>query len=158
MKKISKNVLSAEICDFANSYPTFELKGVNSARINLDARCRWTDCATGRHEDFFLICPCQGEKMYVKKGLIQDPPFNFFGVFSKIQSHLIRHHADASVQRDTVENHKGRFDGVKIDLAKFDRATELTSDDAIVEATMRNLRYARPPAFPPAVSPVITAS
>jgi hypothetical protein len=126
------------ITDFANSHLTFELTGVNVARINLDARCTWVDLATGAAEDFVLICPCQGEKMYVPDGLIQDPPFNFLGVFSATQSHLIRHHADAAVQRDTVENHQGRFSQVTIALASFPKAIELTTDQQIVEATLKN--------------------
>ena len=128
-----------EVCDFANSYLTFELRGVNSARINLDARCEWVDVATGEREEFVLICPCQAEKMYLKQDFIQDPPYNFLGVFSRTQSHIIRQFADASVMRDTVELHQGRFDSVKIDLAPFRNAVELTRDKDIVDATLRNL-------------------
>lgn len=127
-----------EVCDFANSYLTFELRGVNIARIQLDARCQWIDVATGQAEDFVLICPCQGEKMYQKEDLIQDPPFNFLGVFSATQSHLIRHFADAGAMRDTVENHQGRFDRVRIDIAAFPGAVELVADEEIVQATLGN--------------------
>lgn len=126
-----------DLCDFANSYLTFELTGVNSARINLDARCAWIE--DGREEEFLLICPCQGETMYVPTKLIQEPPFNFLGVFSRTQSRLIRHHADGDVQRDTLENHKGRFDDIRIHLAPFRNAVELEKDSQIVDATLRNL-------------------
>jgi|GEM_PF-877773 len=131
--------MADNICDFANSYMTFELRGVNSARINLDARCTCIDAAGGKPEEFVLICPCQGERMYQEKGLVQDPPFNFSGVFSRTHSHLIRHHADGNVKRDTVEKHEGRFDSVKIEVARFPKAVELTTDQAIVDATLRNL-------------------
>jgi hypothetical protein len=130
-----------EICDFANSYLTFGIKGVNSARINLDARCLWINEKDQTSEEFVLICPCQGEHMYppAKRGYIQDPPFNFSGVFSKTHNHLIRTLADADVNRDTVEKHTDRFTTLKIDVAVFKKAVELTEDKAIVEATLRNL-------------------
>ncbi len=126
-----------EICDFANSHLTFELANVNSARINLDARCTWIE--GGEEEQFLLVCPCQGENMYVPRNLVKDPPYNFFGVFSGTQSHLIRDLADADTVMDTVENHKGRFDDIRIHLAPFKNAVELTTDQAIVDATLRNL-------------------
>jgi len=126
------------LIDFANSWLTFELTGQNTARINIDARCTWIDTASGETEDFVLICPCQGEKMYQRDGLIQDPPFNFLGVFSAAASHLIRDLADATDERDTVQPHQGRFDKVTIDFGTFPQAAELTTDEMIVKATLAN--------------------
>jgi hypothetical protein len=117
---------------------TFELKGVNMARIRVDARCEWMDTASGEAEEFVLICPCQGERMYEPSGLVQDPPFNFFGVFSRTQSHIIRQFADAGVQRDTVENHAGRFTSVRIDVAPAAGMKELVDGKAVCDATLAN--------------------
>lgn len=127
------------VCDFTASFLTFELKGINTARINIDARCRWVSEAMGETEDFVLICPCQGEAMYKPQGLIQEPPYNFLGVFSEAESHLIRDFADAEAARDTFEVNKQRFASVRIDVARFSTAVELTESADIVDATLRNL-------------------
>ena len=126
------------VCDFANSYLRWVSEGGhgNTVRINLDARCRWEDRATGQTEDFVLICRCQGERMYVEKNLIQDPAYNFWGVFSATQSHNIRTFADAATQGDTVEGHAGRFVSVDIDIETFGNAAELTTPEEIIEATL----------------------
>ena len=126
------------VCDFANSYLRWVSRGDrgNRVRINLDARCRWVDKATGETEDFVLICRCQGEAMYVEQDLILDPPYNFWGVFSETQSHIIRTFADAAAQGDTVEDHASRFDSVTIDIATFGNAVELTTSAEIIEATL----------------------
>lgn len=128
-----------DVCDFTASFLTFEMKGVNTARINLDARCRWIGETDGETEDFVLICSCQGEKMYRTEDLIHAPPYNFLGVFSAKQSHLIRDHADADIDRDTVEDHGSRFSSVRIDVARFSTAVELTTGKEIAQAALRNL-------------------
>ena len=126
------------VCDFANSYLRWVSTGGpgNTVRISLDARCRWEDSATGQTEDFVLICRCQGEAMYVERDLIQDPAYNFWGVFSETQSHNIRTYADAAAQRDTVDDHAGRFDSVAIDIATFGNVVALTTPAEIIEATL----------------------
>lgn len=127
-----------EVCDFANSYLRWvdETNHRNTVRISLDARCCWTDGDAGQTEDFVLICRCQGEVMYVGRGLLGKPPYNFGGVFSATQSYNIRTSADAAVQRDTVEDHVGRFGSVATEVATFEDAVELTTAAEIIEATL----------------------
>lgn len=45
----------------------------NSVRIQLDARARMIDSATGADEEFYLIAPCRTEWMYREDSCIQQP-------------------------------------------------------------------------------------
>lgn len=135
----------AKLCDFTNSYMTFTvLDRSNTARIQLDARCVWTDHTTGKTEEFFLITPCKSERMYVPRKLYQDPNYDFCGIWSRKEYLILRTPVTHNPKR--LQDHEanagvlpGRFGESKIDLRYLADTQPLTTDELIVKATLKNL-------------------
>ncbi len=93
-----------EMIDYNRSFFWFTINTDQMTRILLDARTVVTDHKTGAVEELFLITPCQGERMWVNGRLIQDPPYEFTGVFSEKEMVINRVWASHDPER------KGEFD------------------------------------------------
>jgi hypothetical protein len=72
-----------DMIDCDKSFFWFTINTDQMTRILIDARTFVTDHKTGRVYDLFLITACQGERMWVKGRLIQDPAYEFVGVMSE---------------------------------------------------------------------------
>jgi len=129
------------VADFHRSRLIFVLDGQFTS-LTLDATCRCEDTAMGAVEVFGLLTPCQGEKMFVERGLVQDPPFHFAGVWSEKSAWCYREFADASVRRDTYEELPGRFERVRLEIVPWREAKELPDYEAIAAATFARLPLA----------------
>ena len=130
------------VTDFANSYLTFTVPNeLNTARIQLDARCVLTDNRAGTMEEFFLISPCQGERMYETSNHFLTPNYEFKGIWSRTEYVLIRTFAEHDPQRanewDAGEI-ATRFAEVKIDVRALPDAQALTTEAEITRATLEN--------------------
>jgi hypothetical protein len=78
------SMASAEqLIDYDKSFFWFTINTDQMTRILIDARTLVKDEKTGATEELFLITACQGERMWVKGRLIQDPPYEFVGVMSE---------------------------------------------------------------------------
>lgn len=130
-----------KLCDFNNSYMTFTVpNGVNTARIQLDSLTRVTNERTGKAEDFFQITPCKSEYMYAGEKLLQQPNFDFSGVFSRDASEIHRswkqHDSKREIERHAVL-HKDRFESVRFDIRTFKTAKKLKTSAEVHDATWR---------------------
>jgi len=125
--------------DFTRSFMTFSVKDpTNSARIQLDAACEWTDEKTGERDMYYLITPCKSETMYKDKALFQVPNYDFCGVWSAREYLIIRTHASHDRDNREVGLNQKRFGEVKLDIRHYDKTEALTSEKEIVEATLAN--------------------
>lgn len=130
-----------DLCDYANSYLTFTVpNGENTARIQLDARCEVT--GPDGTEEYYLITPCKGEKMYIERELWQMPNFDFCGIWSHDEYSILRtyaeHKADRAQEKDTGRI-ADRFEEVKIDVRPLTNVRELKTDAEVADATWANL-------------------
>jgi hypothetical protein len=63
--------------------------------LAVDAACR-LELPDGGVREFFLTCPCIGERMYVESGLIHEPPFEFLMIAEhQAEYAIVRRHFDA---------------------------------------------------------------
>lgn len=63
--------------DFGRSYVRFTTDSIaHTPRLQIDAACTLIG-ADGSWRQYFLTCPCIGERMYVPTGLIHQPPSEF---------------------------------------------------------------------------------
>ena len=138
--------------DFSNSYITWSVphnpddKRVpghkpwgNSARILIDARCELIDEKSGGSEDFFLIVPCRTEWMYQEENLFQIPSREYRGIWSRT-----RHISLGKGMIYESEQHKSAltkdtFTSLHFTIRSLHSATPLTTDEAVVAATLKEL-------------------
>ena len=147
-----------DICDFANSYlfwrgmdnvtPADDRKPghmgwVNSARIQLDARCQIANRATGESAWYYLITPCRTEWMYRPDELWQIPNHEYCGFWSS-DEFMAGHVKTGDVSAlggdmrvaQPIEGHYAECD---IHVAHFTRVRKLANDAEAVEATLEYL-------------------
>lgn len=66
----------------------------NSVRIQLDARARVIDSATGADEEFYLIAPCRTEWMYREDSCIQQPGGEYRLAWAQAKDRALRFSRD----------------------------------------------------------------
>ena len=128
-----------DLYDFTRSFLTFTAhERSNIARIMIDARCTLTG-SDGSAREFVLIAPCRSEVMYVEEGLLQQPNYEFCGVFGRDEFNIIRTRASCEGEKPDPGAVADRFDNVTIDIALHENVRPLPDGAAIVEATLANL-------------------
>jgi len=125
-------------CDFARSFITFVLKGrANNARIQVEARCELHDTKTGKAEHYYLVASCKGEDTYGAGRLFLVPSYDFCMIYSSTDFLIIRTHANAERDNNSVGAIGDRFEDVKFQITLVD-ADVLADDRAVAEATLGN--------------------
>ena len=125
--------------DFANSYMTFfGAAGGNIARIQLDAACTVVDERAGTSQTYYLIAPCRSERMYLDHQLSHMPNYEFGGIFTEDVCLLLRTHWVSERDNREYAVNRERFRDVHLDVRRFARAEPLSSEAAVVEATLAN--------------------
>lgn len=137
--------MDTRICDFARSFLAFTIPDVNTARIQIDARCSVsTDGDDAR--DYVLITPCRGENTHGKDHLILDPNYEFSGVFEHRDDgggdHVLtrtfaQHEAGRWVEWEDGRN-ADRFGDVAVTIAEYADARRLETSADIVDAVRAN--------------------
>ncbi len=137
--------MSCDICDFQRSFLAFTVPNhANTARIQIDARCRVTDDGTPWRE-YVLITPCKSENTYAKDHLLQDPNYDFFGVFESggedpeyvIWRTFAEHDPNRVSEHEAGKSAK-RFAEVDITIGTLSDVTPLRNAEEIVTFTRRN--------------------
>lgn len=126
------------VTDFSNSYMTFYSRG-NIARILIDAACTLTDDETGSSQDYYLIAPCRGERMYLTTQLSQEPGYEFGGIFSRDGFALLRTRALATENGRELGSAPGRLDKVDLSIRTYASAHQAKGEGEVVEATLSNV-------------------
>lgn len=126
--------------------PPFSL---NSARIQIDSRCRVRDLETGRVQTFVMGASCKTERVGVEKDIWTEPNADFVPIFSDERFLNIKTYAKRGVDVDLFPPSKGKqgdrqtgvpaeaFDAFRIDVTEA-AASPLESANAIIEATYAN--------------------
>lgn len=128
--------------DFSRSFVTFTtFERANNARIQVEARCLWTDVAQGATEELFLIASCKSEYTYAKDNLFQHPNYDFCGVFNEQQFCILRTHASAADDKPEVNLVANRFDHVSCHIVCAE-AELLSTTEQGVAATLAGKRLA----------------
>ena len=138
--------------DFNNSYMTWSVpynpndKRVpghkpwgNSARILIDARCELIDDKSGASEEFFLIVPCRTEWMYQEENIFQIPSREYRGIWSRTRHIGMGKGMIYEGEQKKSAPTKGSFTSLHFTVRSFPSATVLQTDEAAVEATMKEL-------------------
>jgi hypothetical protein len=142
-----------ETTDFNNSYMTWSashnfadtrkpghMPWGNAARIMIDARCTITDESGAVVDELYLIAPCRTEWMYRETELIQSPSGEYRVIFSEphqLQLTVGKWIDESNVVRGPAVTTEG-FNWIKFTINPKP-ATKLDTDQAVVDATMRNL-------------------
>jgi hypothetical protein len=127
-----------DVIDFARSFVTFfgNNQG-NIARIQLDAACTVINDGTGERTTYYLIAPCRAERMYLDTSLLQQPNYEFCGIFSPDDCLIIRTHWRSD--RDNREYGRNNVRFAEVQLAIHAAAArELATAGEIVAATLDN--------------------
>ena len=143
-----------DICDFASSYVFWKgmdkvnskddrkpghMGWTNSARIQIDGRCRISNGQTGESEWYYLITACRTEWMYRSDELWQVPNHEYCGFFS--DSEFMAGHVkagDVSEYGGDIRVSKpieGNYAGCDIHVTHFPHVQELANDEQAVQAT-----------------------
>lgn len=141
-----------DICDFSRSFMTWDappnpndhrkpghMPWGNSARIQLDARCEFSNSRLGEKEEYFLITPCRTEWMYRSDTLFQSPNYEYCGVWSKnefIGLGGAQHRKQGSGVPQYI---KDNFTDFRLTVKAFPSAQVLKNDDEIIDATLNDL-------------------
>ncbi len=140
-----------EVLDFANSYqfwdspPNLEdkrkpghMKWGNSVRIAIEARTVLTDEETSQSDEFFLIAPCRAEWMYRDDVLFQIPSREYRQIWSRARGMGVGRgitYEGGQPTSDTLD----RFNSFDIVVETIQSPRELETDEAVIEATEKNL-------------------
>jgi len=131
--------VSPSLPDFSRSFLTFTVNGrSNTARIQLDAVCSIADGARAPSR-FALITPCKAERMYLDRGLFQDPNYDFCGIWSDEEFLILRTFATHDPTRAAewdVGQIADRFEEVTIDVRLASAAEPLADDEQVVAAML----------------------
>jgi len=125
--------------DFGRSFVTFVTPGRgNNARIQVEARCEFTDVQRDSVEELFLVASCKSEHTYAEQDLFQDPNYDFCGVFNEQQYSIIRTPVAAEACRPDVSPVEGRFERVYRQIVTCP-ARVLESTAETVQATLEGV-------------------
>lgn len=125
-------------CDFSRSFITFVTPGrSNNARIQVEARCEFTDLQTGQTEPFYLVASCKGEDTYGTGCLFLVPSYDFCVIYSSKDFMIIRTHSNAERDNTTVGDNQGYFLDVRFHIQMV-AARVLEDNASIVKATLSN--------------------
>ena len=111
----------------------------NSARILFDARCVLTEDATGKSEEFFLVVPCRTEWMYQERNMIQKPSGEYRAMHSRERYRSVGLGMTAPVEAARSIRALDVFSAYEITVNEYPTVTPLTTDQAVVDATLAGL-------------------
>ena len=134
--------------DFLRSFVQFSTTRINhTPRLQVDAVCRLV-AESGDMKEYALTTACVGERMYASENLVQVPPFEFLMIAGEGEFLMQKTFAsgrdtvrEAHRVGDTMSTHDGLgavMRDVVIELVPLDGARELTTDESIREAMLRN--------------------
>ncbi len=140
-----------EVLDFANSYqfwdcpsnlgdkrkPGHMLWG-NCVRIPIEARTVLTDEETSESDEFFLIAPCRTEWMYRDDVLFQIPSREYRQIWSRTRGMSVGRGITYAGEQPTSDN-LDRYNTFDIVVETIQSPRELETDEAVIEATEKNL-------------------
>lgn len=137
--------MSCDICDFQRSFLAFTVPNhANTARIQIDAKCRVTDDGAAWRE-YVLITPCKSENTHAKDHLLRDPNYDFFGVFESggddpeyIIWRTFSDHDRARLEEWEAGKSTKRFAEVDVTIGTLNNVTPLRNAEEIVAFTRRN--------------------
>lgn len=122
--------------DFGRSFVTFVTHGrENNARIQVEAKCEFTDMQAGTTKALYLVASCKSEATFAEKDLFTQPNYDFCGIFNEKQYSIIRTHANAADDEPDVGLVEERFLRV-YDQIVMCPARVLEDGAAVVEATL----------------------
>jgi len=128
-----------QVIDFGRSFVTFTSE-VNNARLQIESQLELTDEATGESEVYLHFASCKSEDTYAEDDLFRVPNYDFSGIFdaSKRDYSIFR---IFSTYKDNLDTGAAleRFRALSIDLCPAANARLLEDNDAIVDATLRNV-------------------
>lgn len=111
----------------------------NSARILFDARCVLTEDATGQSEEFFLIVPCRTEWMYQERNMIQNPSGEYRAMHTRERYRTLGKGMTAPIEAARSIRALDVFTAYEITTNEYPVVTELTTNQAVVDATRKGL-------------------
>jgi hypothetical protein len=142
---------TVEMTDFSNSYISWDapydpsdrrvpghMPWGNSARILVDARCTLLDGASEVIDELYLIAPCRGEWMYQEENLFQIPSAEFRLIYARDRYVQVGKKMIEDAERPGSRPSE-RFQSLTFSIQSAPSSTELTTDDAVIAATLRNL-------------------
>ena len=140
-----------DICDFYNSYMTWVVEPNpndqrkpghtqirNSARIQLDARCKIQNEEDGTSEEFFLITPCRTEWMYRSDTLFQFPSGEYCAIWSRSEFLNVGYGITDNEVKHTASLIKERFTDFRLTLRTLPSVHALVNSEQVIKATQAN--------------------
>jgi hypothetical protein len=137
--------------DFSNSYISWDVPydpsdrrepghkpWGNSARILIDARCTILDDASEVIDEIYLIAPCRGEWMYQDEHIFQFPSAEFRLLYSRDRILSVGKKMIEDAPRPASRSNE-RFISLTFSVQSVPTTTDLTTDDEVINATLRNL-------------------
>src|SRR4051812_35370472 len=111
----------------------------NSARILFEARCILTEDATGKSEEFFLGAACRTEWMYQERNMIQNPSGEYRVINSRERQRSVGMSITASTEPTRSTRALDFFTSYELTINHYPVVTKLTTDQAVVDATLKGL-------------------
>jgi hypothetical protein len=105
----------------------------------LEARCLLTEEASGRSDEFFLIAACRTEWVYQEENLFQIPSREYRGIWSRERQMSTGYGIIDGGETNTSGRCVDQFTSLHFTVRKYPEATALETDEAVVEATEREL-------------------
>ncbi len=117
-----------------------EYGAVYHVRFNIESKCEVRDDATGRVSELFGGAPCRGEYTIADRNLFTVPSSEFRLAFSRVRTLKIAarpsdEQEDTSLSDELLAE---RYQDHKIDIRSHRDATEITTAEEIIEATLAN--------------------
>ncbi len=128
-----------EILDYGRSFVTFVTHGRgNNARLQVESRCRLTDTASGRWQDYLFFASCKSEDTFAKQNLFYEENYDFCGIFSEEEYVLFRTRTVHSECFREEGLWRDRFEDVTTHLP-IARGAELATPGDVVSASLANV-------------------
>ena len=107
-------------------------------RFNLEARCEVAEDATGKTAECFLGAPCRSEYTIARRNLFQIPSNEWRMAFSRKSGLSIASRPSTESEPASTSPLVEGYQDYRIDIHTFPDVEDLTSDQAIVNATLNN--------------------
>ncbi len=140
-----------DICDFYNSYMTWVVEPNpddertpghmhirNSARIQLDARCKIINEEDGASEEFFLITPCRTEWMYRSDTLFQFPSGEYCAIWSESEFLNVGYGITDNKVKHTAFLIQDWFTDFNLSIRTHPVIQTLVNSEQIIQSTQAN--------------------